>query len=274
MHTSNRLITLTSDFDKQSQGVALMHAIIYRIAPLVKVIDLMHGLPSYNIIAAARTLESVVYVPAGNHVCICDPGVGTARKAIVIAVSRGDYLIGPNNGVLISAASRLGGIEKAYEITNRDLMNRTVSPIFHGRDIFAPVAAYLCKGISVNMVGPELAMKDLVSSPYVEAVIDSMGIHGTVIQVNKFGSIHLNIMADAWDCLNIALDDIVKVQIFVKSVKFDARYVRTFGDAMIGATVILKDDYGRIEIAINQGSLAEGNNIEVGDAVQITYCGK
>mgnify|MGYP001168744501 CR=1 FL=1 len=87
------LITLTSDFAVQSQGIGAMEATIYSIAPEAKVVHLMHGLPEFNIIAAARTMETVRYLPVGYHVCVCDPGVGTERKALAIQTERGDYFI-------------------------------------------------------------------------------------------------------------------------------------------------------------------------------------
>src|SRR5690348_8066918 len=111
-------ISLTSDFGVQSQGVGLMEATARTIAPHATVLHLMHGLPSFDTIAAARTLESVAYLPVGAHVCVCDPGVGSDRKAIAIQVVRGDFLIGPDNGVLRPASRVLGGVLRIHELTN------------------------------------------------------------------------------------------------------------------------------------------------------------
>lgn len=111
------LITLSSDFEKQSQGVANMEGMIYSINPIARVIHLMHGIKAFDIISAARTMETISYMPIGYHVCVVDPGVGTKRRAIIVKVNRGDYFIGPDNGCLITAPRLLGGIEKIVEIS-------------------------------------------------------------------------------------------------------------------------------------------------------------
>ena len=143
-------ITLTSDFGAQSQGVGIMESVAREINPDAHVIHLMHGLPDFNLFYAARTMEAICYIPVGHHVCVVDPGVGTSRKPIIIETGRGDFLIGPDNGVLIPATGFLGGIKRAVEITNERYMGKPVSPVFHGRDIFTPAAAYLSKGISIE----------------------------------------------------------------------------------------------------------------------------
>jgi len=109
-------ITLTSDFAVQSQGVGAMESVILDISPNANVVHLMHGLPDFNITLAARTMETVSYLPVGYHVCVVDPGVGTHRKGIIVKTKRGDYFIGPDNGVFISATNILGGCEKVVEI--------------------------------------------------------------------------------------------------------------------------------------------------------------
>ena len=106
------IITLTSDFGVQSQGVGIMEGVALEINPDAKVIHLMHGLPDFNLSYAARTMETLNYMPIGYHVCVVDPGVGTERKPIIIETGRGDYLIGPDNGVLMSATRFLKGIKK------------------------------------------------------------------------------------------------------------------------------------------------------------------
>src|ERR1051325_5583686 len=125
------LITLTTDFGKQSQGVGMMEAVIAEIAPTAHVIHYAHGLPDYDTISAARVLETVAFIAPAITVCVCDPGVGTARRALALRTTRGDILIGPDNGVLLPATAALGGLEEAREITNRNLMHHPVSPVFH-----------------------------------------------------------------------------------------------------------------------------------------------
>src|SRR3989344_3034346 len=146
-----KIITLTSDFEKQSRGVGAMEAVAYEICPEAKVIHLAHGIPDFGITEGAQILESIKRSFVGGvgnyHICVVDPGVGTNRRGIIIKTKRGDHFIGPDNGVFVPATIFLGGCEKVVEITNQKYMRQPVSPIFHGRDVFSPTAAHLSLGV-------------------------------------------------------------------------------------------------------------------------------
>lgn len=262
-----KLITLSSDFGKQTQGIGNMEAVIYSINPDVKVVHLMHGIPSFDIIQAARALEAVYNMPVGFHVCVVDPGVGTKRKAIIIKVNRGDYLIGPDNGCLMTASRLLGGIEKVVEIKNERYMIKPVSPIFHGRHIFAPAAAYLSKGTKLEDFGPEIKISELTKAPYEEAQVEKGKIEAVVIHINHFGSLHLNILQEEWNKLNLKLGD--KIEMRIGNRKITMPFVTTFGNVEKGEPLIMKDDYCRMEVAVNHESLAKAYNVKVGAKVSI-----
>lgn len=257
------IISLTSDFGVQSQGIGNMEGVILKIAPETHIIHLAHGLPDFDIRVGARTMEATQYLPVGFHVCVVDPGVGSSRSAIIIKVKRGDYLIGPDNGVLIPAINVLGGFEKAVHITNPKLMIQPVSPIFHGRHIFAPTAAYLAKGISIDEFGPSISFDQLTPAPYKDAVIKNDVIEAEVININKFGSLNLNILHKTWDEFNIRLKE--EVVLDLKDQKIKTPFVETFSQVEVSAPLILKDDYGRIEVAINLGNFAKKYKIKIGD---------
>lgn len=261
------LITFTSDFGLQSQGVGIMEGVVFDINPNAKVIHLMHGLPDFDLLYAARTLETLNYMPVGFHVCVVDPGVGTKRKPIIIETRRGDFLIGPDNGVLIPATKFLGGMKKVVEITNKKYMNKKISPVFHGRDIFAPAAAHLSEGVKIEKFGKVLNPKDLVKPPYEEATAEGNKISAKVISINKFGSLHLNITHSEWEKLKVKKYDFVGIKFKNKNLKI--QYAETFGDVKKGNPLILKDDYGRIEIALNQVSFSKKYNIKIGDEAVI-----
>ncbi|MBI3026476.1 SAM-dependent chlorinase/fluorinase [Candidatus Woesearchaeota archaeon] len=258
-------ITLTSDFGVQSQGVGIMEAVALEINPRAKVIHLMHGLPDFNLFYAARTMETINYIPIGHHVCVVDPGVGTKRKPVILQAERGDYLIGPDNGVLLPATRFLGGIKRVVEITNENYMRKPVSPVFHGRDIFTPAAAYLSKGVKMKEFGEELSQKDLIKAPYEEAKINNDEIHAKVISINKFGSLHLNIMHKVWDGFKVKTGDFIKLDFSKKSIKVP--FFATFGDVEKGKPLIFKDDYGRVEVALNQDSFVGKHKLKVGDDI-------
>ena len=257
------LISLTSDLGIQSQGVGIMESVALEINPEAHVIHLMHGLPDFNLFYAARTMETVNYLPIGYHVCVVDPGVGTKRKPIIIETGRGDYLVGPDNGVLIPATRFLGGIKKVVEITNKKYMRQPVSPVFHGRDIFTPAAAYLSKGVKMEEFGKEIKKEDLVKAPYEEAEIDEDKIHARIISINKFGSLHLNVTHAVWDQFNAKINDIF--DLFFDDEELEAPFVTTFGNVNKGNPLIIKDDYGRVEIALNQDSFAKNHKVKIGD---------
>lgn len=261
-------ISLTSDFGVQSQGVGIMEGVARGIAPDAYVLHLMHGLPSFDILAAARTLETVSYLPCGAHVCVCDPGVGSSRKALIIEVKRGDYLIGPDNGVLIPASRVLGGIVRTRELANPKYMRHPVSAIFHGRDIFTPAAAYVVTGTPLHEFGPEVPENQLAQAAYAEAVMQGRSLHARVIQINKFGSAHLNIRQEVWDGFTLRHGDTVTLMTS-RWPSLPMPYGLTFSDVPVGKNIILKDDFGRIAVAINQGSFAERYGIKIGDDVSL-----
>lgn len=260
-------ITLTSDFGMQSQGTGIMEGVALEINPEAHVIHLMHGLPSFNLFYAARTMETLAYMPVGYHVCVVDPGVGTKRKPIIIETKRGDFLIGPDNGVLVPATRFLRGIKKIVEITNEKYMRQPVSPIFHGRDIFTPAAAYLSKGVGIEEFSKKINEKDLVKAPYEEATIDEDKIHAKIISINKFGSLHLNITHKTWDKFNVKLNDLFDS--FFGDEELKIPFVTTFGDVEKGDPLIMKDDYGRVEVALNRGSFAKEYRVKIGDNITI-----
>lgn len=261
-------ISLTSDFGVGSQGIGIMHAVALDICPEAEIIDLRHGLPGFDVTEGAWTLESIQYLPVGCHVCVVDPGVGTSRRGIIIKTGRGDYLIGPDNGVLVPAAERiLGGIEKAVEIKNQKYMRKPVSPVFHGRDVFTPAAAWLCKGIDISEFGPEIKPENLVKAPYGEAEVKPGYVSGEIIHVNHFGSIFVNVGQKDFRKSGIKYKDDVLIE--TKNRKIRTKFLKTFGEVPKGKPVMFPDDYGRIEIAINMGNFSERFAVNLKDKILI-----
>lgn len=261
------IISLTSDFGVQSQGVGNMEGVILGIAPDANIIHLMHGIADFDIRVGARTMEATYYLPVGFHVCVVDPGVGSSRKALIIKVKRGDYLIGPDNGILIPTVNILGGFEEAVQITNPKLMIQPVSPIFHGRHIFAPAAAHLASGVSIDEFGPALYFNQLVPAPYQDAVIKNNIIEAEVININKFGSLNLNILHKTWDQFSVKHKQEVVLE-FGKQ-KITMPFAETFSQVGVSRPLILKDDYGRVEVAINMGNFAKKYGIKTADCCSI-----
>ncbi len=253
-------ITLSSDFDPGNIGCGAMEAAIFEICPEARVIHWCHTIESFNIKEGARMLEGVATLSVGIHVGVIDPGVGTSRKGIAIQTKRGDFLIGPDNGLLRPAAEFLGGIVGVFELANEKYRRNPVSAIFHGRDIFAPAAAYLAKGVSSEALGPKLDPKQLAAAPYPEAKWEGDKIECEVIHINENGSLFLNIRAEE---LRSQAPQVVEL---IRGARhLEIAYGRTFGDVAIGEPVLLNDDFGRVEIAVNQGNFASTFKVKRGE---------
>ncbi len=261
-----KFVSFTTDIG-WSEELAMMKAVALQINPDALIIDLRHDVPSFDVTEGAWTLESIAQLPVGYHVCVVDPGVGTSRKAIIIKTRRGDYLVGPDNGVLIPAAERfLGGIEKAVEITNEKYMRKPVSHVFHGRDIFTPAAAWLSKGVRIEEFGPVIRKKDLAKAPYGEAKVSKGLVSGEIIHINRFGNVFVNVRYDNF--LKSGITHMDNISIETAGKRINTKFLKTFGDVPKGNVVAFPDDFGRIEIALNQGNFSKKFGTKVRDEVK------
>src|SRR5580700_9759759 len=153
-----------TDFGTVDDSVAICKGVMYSISPEVRIVDLTHDVTPFSILAGARSLYGTTpyYAPGTVFVVVVDPGVGSARKAVVVKSKRGQYFVLPDNGLMTLVQDR-DGIEGAREIKNRDWMiGAALSSTFHGRDIFSPVGAHLARGDDWTQVGPELNVAKLV----------------------------------------------------------------------------------------------------------------
>lgn len=266
-HTNrNRpLISLTTDFGASNQGIGIMKGVVHEISPNANVIDLTHEILEFRAIDGARQFETVYWLPIGIHVCVIDVGVGTERKAIIIKTQRGDYLVGPDNGIMIPAAKKLGGIIKVVSIENKKYMRHPVSSTFHGRDIFMPAAAWLSKGLPMEEFGPEIAIPNLCDAPFHDAVVKDFGFIGMVIHIHpKFGTLSTDITANQLTNKHIEKGDLVKLE-FENNI-LTIPFVNTFGDVPNGKELIFLDDYDRTSIAVNMGNFAKKYMVNIGDS--------
>ena len=157
-----RFITFLTDFGLQDDFVGTCHGVIKRIAPDVEVIDITHGIAPQGVLQGALTLANTLpFMPAGVHLAVVDPGVGGARRALALRDGEGRIHVGPDNGLLIPAAEKFGGIAEAHELANPDYALESVSRTFHGRDLFAPAAAHLALGVGLAQLGPPIAVDAL-----------------------------------------------------------------------------------------------------------------
>src|SRR5947199_9515319 len=155
-------ITFLSDFGLQDDFVGTCHGVIKSIAPEVEIIDVTHGISPQHVLQGALVLANTTpYMPAGVHLAVVDPGVGSSRRPLALRSGDGRLFVGPDNGLLVPAAERLGGIAAAHELANADYALDIVSRTFHGRDLFAPAAAHLAAGVQLEALGPPLPVDAL-----------------------------------------------------------------------------------------------------------------
>jgi S-adenosylmethionine hydrolase len=249
------IIVFMTDFGTANDAVAICRAVIFGIAPEVRLTDITHQVTPFQIEEAARFLAGVTpYYPAGTiFLVVVDPGVGTDRKAIVVKSGKGQYFVLPDNGIVTPVIER-DGLQDAREITNRNWMiSDAISSTFHGRDIFSPTAAHLAAGWDFTQAGPEL--NALVRLKPKVSAMKERGIDGEVIGLDDpYGSLITDVPGDDFKKLGYNLGDKVTVQIGGKSVVVP--YVKTFMGVSVGESLLYIDSRRRVGIAVNQGNYA------------------
>jgi S-adenosylmethionine hydrolase len=262
------VITFLSDFGLEDDFVGTCHGVIKRIAPDVDVIDITHGIEPQSILQGAIVLANTLpYMPEGVHLAVVDPDVGTPRRALVLRSGNGRLLVGPDNGLLIPAAERVGGIEAAHEITNRSYALDPVSSTFHGRDVFSPAAAHLSLGLDPAELGGAVPSGEVVRLEIPQPEIGERRIRATCLYVDRFGNIKLNLDAGQVEPLGIVPGRQVEVELAMD--RFYALAARTFAEARPGEIILYEDAYRKITLAISRGNAAETFGVRAGSEVRL-----
>ncbi|GAB6945052.1 S-adenosyl-l-methionine hydroxide adenosyltransferase family protein [Vulcanisaeta sp. JCM 14467] len=262
------IITLLTDFGYDSYFVPSMKGVILSLNPDAVIIDITHAIPPFNIYKAAFTLwASYKYFPRGTvHVVVIDPGVGTSRRAIAIK-TRNYYFVGPDNGVLMMAAEDDGIIE-VRAIESREFMRPVISSTFHGRDIFAPVAAYLSLGLDISMLGPRVT--DPVKLPGISSKVSRGVADSRIIYIDHFGNAYTGVREGDLGTLGLEYGDELRVVIPRRGADIRVRFLRSYGYANEGETLALINSEGFLELSVNRGSFAQRFGVEEGDEVTIS----
>jgi S-adenosylmethionine hydrolase len=233
------------------------------------VIDITHGIPPQHVLQGALVLANTLpYMPAGVHVAVVDPGVGGERKPLAFRGGDGRLYVGPDNGLLLVAADRLGGIEEAVEIVNEDYMLTPVSRTFHGRDVFSPAGAHLATGVELRELGPALDPAGLARLELPVAQIGTARIRATALYIDRFGNIQLNLTSE--DLEKVGIVPGTKVEVEVRFERYFAVAARTFAEVRTGDIVLYEDSYRNIALAINQGNAARMFSLRVGQEVLLS----
>jgi S-adenosylmethionine hydrolase len=256
-------ITFLTDFGLEDDFVGTCHGVLKRIAPDSQIIDITHGIRPGHVLQAALTLANTLpYMPAGVHLAVVDPGVGTARRPLALRDAEGRLHVGPDNGLLIPAAERFGGVVAAHELANPAYALDSVSRTFHGRDLFSPAAAHLSLGVALGELGPPVDPEALVRLDLPEPEVGQSRIRATVLGVDRFGNIALNLSREHLDA--VAIVPGMRVELAARGNRYYAVAARTFADAPTGELILYEDSYRSVAIAVSRGSAAAVLGVEEG----------
>ena len=262
--TQNKTVVFQSDFGLKDGAVSAMKGVAMGVSPDLKLYDLTHEIPAYNIWEAAYRLEQTVsYWPAGTvFVSVVDPGVGTNRKSVVVKTKTGHYIVTPDNGTLTLIASSLGIAERREinEAVNRRNGSQK-SYTFHGRDVYAFTAARLASGtISFEQIG-NLLSNEVVSIPYQKALKEGNLLKGNISILDiQYGNVWTNIPAEMVQQINLKYGQNLSIRIYHKGTKVwegVAPYCETFGAVAKGKPLVYLNSLMQLSIALNMGSFAD-----------------
>ncbi len=266
------VVTFLSDFGLRDDFVGTCHGVIKRIAPEADVIDITHGIEPHQVLQGALVLANTLpYMPEGVHLAVVDPGVGTDRKAVCLRSGDGRLHIGPDNGLLTLAGDRLGGIEAAWELADPRYRLHPVSHTFHGRDVFAPAAAHVARGVPPEELGPPLDPARLVRLHLPRPQVGPEGIRAHALLIDRFGNVQLNLTSAELEQAGVGPGTRVEVEAGLD--RYYAVAARTFAEVRPGDVVLFEDSYRNIALAINKGDAAAVLSVRPGQEVRIRAVG-
>jgi S-adenosylmethionine hydrolase len=264
----DRPIVFLSDYGLDDEFVGICHAVMARLAPNARIMDLTHAIPPQDVLRGALTLaQSVRFLPAGAVILgVVDPGVGTERRPVAIETGRGPHLmVGPDNGLLSLAWDEVGGVLRAVEILSPDVILEPVSATFHGRDVFAPAAAHLATSKPLELLGPPVDPSGLVRVRVPEPEVEPGRIDGEVLAVDRFGNLQLSVRPAHLDAAGIERELAIETAHGTVSV----RRAETFGEVAEGEHAAIVDSSGWVALVLNRGSAAESLGLAAGDPISI-----
>jgi len=263
-------VSFLSDYGLRDEFVGIVKGVIADIAPHVRVIDLTHEVPPFDVRAGSLALARCIsYVPSGVVLAVVDPGVGTARRGIAVSVGDGrGVLIGPDNGLLSMGTALAGGADAAVVLNNPEYQLEAPGATFAGRDIFAPAAAHLCNGVALGELGdaidPNLLLPGVVPLPRTEG--DT--VVAEVTWVDRYGNCQLNVGPDEVASLGSTISVGLTSPTGERSTR-SAPVVRTFADIGGGVGLVV-DSFGMLAICVDRGSAAAELSVAPGDAVVLS----
>lgn len=262
-----RPICFISDYGFTDVLVGTCKGVMRGIAPQSSIIDVTHSVPEFDVIQGAETLRHVTrYMPEDAvYLAVVDPGDKTKRRALAAEVRSGAYLVGPDNGLLLPAAEALGGIVRVVHLTNPRYHMQPVSNVFHGRDVFSPVAAHLAAGANLDDLGEAVVPTSIASLDFPRFRWEPNGwLTAQIINIDRFGNVRLSVMQE-----NVDFRYGTPLEIGVRDEVMDAKYVQTYATAEDGDLVVVPDSHWRLSLAVNKGNAARALLLSLGEEVRL-----
>jgi len=260
------IITLLSDFGLKDPYVAEMKAVILYTHPQARIVDITHEIEKFNIRMGAFVLASATpYFPVGTiHVAVVDPGVGTKRRPIIVETKRGFY-VGPDNGLLMLAAKK-EAIDHVYHVNNPQYMLPRISRTFHGRDVFAPVAAHLARGNSPSKFGPEIY--DFMLPEFAKPHARESELFGEVLHIDDFGNVVSNISAKDLEKMRIHEGCFLRVKLSGKALTL--KLCSAYGEVAAKTPLAIIGSSDFLEVSVNQGSASRMFKAKIGNPLRVS----
>lgn len=261
-------VSFLSDYGIADPFVGTCHAVIERIAPGTRVVDLTHGVRRHAVLEGASVLRNALpYLPHGVVLAVVDPEVGTERRAVAVRSADDRLWVGPDNGLLAPALERAGGAVEAVEIGRSPFRLEPVAATFHGRDVFAPVAARLAAGASLPEAGEPLAVDELVPLELAGPRVTDGGLVARAVETDRYGNVQLDAGHDDLAGTGLRLGRPLRVA------GREAIFARTFADAPAGEVLLYEDAWRRLALAVNRGDAARVLGIAPGDDITLEPLG-
>jgi S-adenosyl-L-methionine hydrolase (adenosine-forming) len=262
-------ITFLSDYGDSDEFAGVCRAVIRQIAPDAPLIDLTHGIERQGIRHGALTLANALpFCPPGVHLAVVDPGVGGPRRAVAVTtMDEGRFLVGPDNGLLAPSIERFGGVARAIDLANSPFRLEPVSATFHGRDLFAPVAAHLALGARLDEAGEKFEPAELTALELPTPTVEAGRVVAHALYSDRYGNVSLDL-----DPEGAAAGSLVpggRIEVRAPDGRFEASWTDTFVDVGRGELLLYRSSSGRMVLGVNGGSAAGLLDLDPDDEVEL-----
>ncbi len=249
------ITTLLTDYGTQDDFVGVCHGVIRTICPDAPIVDITHGIARHDVRHGALVLANALrYMPVGVHVAVVDPQVGTERRAVALRCADHRLLVGPDNGLLNPAWERCGGVLEAVDVSRSPHRLEPVSATFHGRDVFAPVAAHLAAGAELADAGEALDPDELATLDLPVPRRDEDAVVAHALAIDRYGNVSLDLLHEDLADTGLSLGRAVRIEAHER--RHLATFAHTFADVPAGGLLIYEDAYRALAVAVNRGDAA------------------